>query len=282
MNILITGSGNYLGKYLIDNFLKEHINIIAISNKKISIKNRSFSFIKHKLSKKPNLKIKKKIDVMIHISGPSHHIENKIEDYISGNILSALNVQLMRKFYKPKVLFYTSTREIYGNIMKKSLNENSKRIDPEVYGMSKYIAEEIFTQSKPTIILRLPSIVGKGNHGWINKVYDDLKKNKDIEYFNMKYNNCIHLKDIYLVIKKIFLKQNIKSDVYNMSCRDILMSKNVIEKMKFNLKSKSKLIEKKPKFTINNYTISCKKIKSFFKPMSVNETIELYLKEMEN
>ena len=31
--------------------------------------------------------------------------------------------------------------------MKKSLNENSKRIDPEVYGMSKYIAEEIFNQS---------------------------------------------------------------------------------------------------------------------------------------
>ncbi len=281
MNILITGCGNYLGKYLTDNFLKEHLNIIAISNKKISIKNRNFLFIKHKLSKKPNLKIKKKIDVMIHISGPSHNIENKIEDYISGNILSALNVEIMRKFYKPKVLFYTSTREIYGNILKKSLNEKSKRIDPEIYGMSKYIAEQIFIQSEPTIILRLPSIVGKGNHGWINKVYSDLKKNKDIEYFNMKYNNCIHLKDIYLVIKKIFLKQKIKSNIYNMSCRDILMSKNVIEKMKLNLKSKSKLIEKKPNFTINNYTISSKKLKSFFKPMSVYETIELYLKEME-
>ena len=97
----------------------------------------------------------------------------------------------------------------------------------------------------------------------------------------MKYNNCIHLKDIYLVIKKIFLKRNIKSNIYNMSCRDILMSKNVIEKMKLNLKSKSKLIEKKPNFTINNYTISSKKINSFFQPMSVYETIELYLKEME-
>tara|TARA_B100000401_G_scaffold400334_1_gene312018 strand:- start:491 stop:673 length:183 start_codon:yes stop_codon:yes gene_type:complete len=60
------------------------------------------------------------------------------------------------------------------------------------------------------------------------------------------------------------------------------MSKSIIELMKLKLKSKSKLTEKKIYFKCNNYTISCKKIKSIFKPMSVQETINEYLKEMEN
>jgi len=281
MNILITGSGNYLGKYLINKFIINNINVIAISNKKIPKINKRFYFIKHQLSKSPYLKIKKKIDVMIHISGPSYKPENKIEDYISGNILSALNTDHMRKFYRPKVLFYTSTREIYGDISSSSLTEKTKRVEPGVYGMSKYIAEEIFMQNKPTIILRLPSIIGKGNHGWINKIYSDLKKNRNIKFFNMRYNNCVHLKDIYLAIKIILLKKNIKNNIYNMSCRDIVMSKSIIEIMKAKSKSKSKLIEKKINFNNNNYIISSKKIKSFFKPMSVYETINEYLNEME-
>ena len=54
------------------------------------------------------------------------------------------------------------------------------------------------------------------------------------------------------------------------------------ELMKLKLKSKSKLIEKKIHFKNDNYTISSKKIKSIFKPMSVQETINEYVKEMEN
>ena len=45
-----------------------------------------------------------------------------------------------------------------------------------------------------------------------------------------------------------------------MSCRNIVMSKSIIELMKLKLKSKSKLIEK-DHFKNNNYTISCKKNK---------------------
>ena len=186
----------------------------------------------------------------------------------------------MRNFYQPRVLFYTSTREVYGDISLKSLTEKTKRINPGVYGMSKYIAEEIFMQNNPTVILRMPSVVGKGNHGWINKIYEDLKNNRNIKFFNMRFNNCSHLKDIYEAIKTIIFKK-IKSNIYNMSCRNIVMSKSVIELMKLKLKSKSKLIEKKIHFKNNNYTINYK-IKSIFKPMSVEETINEYLKEMEN
>jgi hypothetical protein len=97
----------------------------------------------------------------------------------------------------------------------------------------------------------------------------------------MKYNNCVHLKDIYLAIKTILLKKKIESRFFNMCCGDITTSKKVIEIMRVKLKSKSKLIEKKVNFNNNNYTISCKKIKTIFKPMTVYETIDEYLKEME-
>lgn len=82
---------------------------------------------------------------------------------------------------KFKKVFYLSSRDIYGEVKKSVLNENTIINDPSIYGYTKLIAEKILLNSFPTIILRLPAIIGLGTHGWINSVTNKIKKNKKID-----------------------------------------------------------------------------------------------------
>ena len=81
---------------------------------------------------------------------------------------------------KIKKFFYLSTRDVYGKIQEKKLEENTKINNPDIYGHSKLIAEKILQESFPVIILRLPSIIGLGTHGWIKSLVNRLKKSKYI------------------------------------------------------------------------------------------------------
>ena len=42
--------------------------------------------------------------------------ENKYDDYLKGNIFMAYNLGLTARYNSTKLIFYTSTREIYGDI----------------------------------------------------------------------------------------------------------------------------------------------------------------------
>ena len=120
MKILITGCSSYIGQYLIERFLdNKNYQIIGISRSKPNISNNRFKWFKHDLSSKPFKK--KKIDAIIHVAGAALRKENNFENYLKGNIFMAYNVGKTSEILKPKIIFYTSTREIYGEISSSKL-----------------------------------------------------------------------------------------------------------------------------------------------------------------
>ena len=112
-------------------------------------------------------KKKKDIDIIIHIAGAAFRPENNFESYLKKCIFS-LQSWKTAQLLKPKVIFFTSSREVYGEILTKVLTEKNKIKNPKFYGQSKYMAEQILSGFCKTISLRLPSVLGKGTHGWIS------------------------------------------------------------------------------------------------------------------
>ena len=185
----------------------------------------------------------------------------------------------MIKNIKPFVTFYTSSRDIYGEIEVSQIKENTSIINPIVYAHTKFIAEQILLESSSTIIFRLPSVIGIGTHGWIDSIYKKLIKNEDIEFINTKFNNFIHASELPLIVDKFIKKSIFKTDLYLLGCSNIIYSKTLISRMKILLDSKSILIENKDKK--KSYTISVKKINKVYKTMTVEESIDKYIREMQ-
>jgi len=279
MNILVTGSSSYVGKYIILGLLSLNHKVVGTSRTDPKIKNENFIWLSHDLSKSPLKKFKNKIDVIVHLAGLAWY-DRPVIDYVNSNINTTMNLEKMIKNIKPIVTFYTSSRNIYGEIEVSQIKENTSIINPIVYAHTKYIAEQILLESSSTIIFRLPSIIGVGTHGWIDSIYKKLIKNEDIEFINTKFNNFIHASELPIIIDKFIKKSIFKTDLYLLGCSNIIYSKTLISRMKHLLNSKSLLIENKSKK--NSYTISVKKIKKIYKTMSVEDSIDKYIKEMQN
>jgi nucleoside-diphosphate-sugar epimerase len=275
MNFLVTGSSSYVGKYIINDLLKKKHFVIGISRTSPGIYHKNFFFKKHDLLK-PRISLKKKIDVVIHAAGSAWMGLNSIS-YIESNVITSLNLYKFIKKIRPKAFFYISSRDIYGEIKSKILSEETDKINPIVYGQTKYLAEKIFKNLNNTIILRCPSILGIGTHGWINGIVQKLKNNKKIFFMNTKFNNFIHASELPLIILKI-LKKKIKNDHYLLGCSNIVFSKKIVLFLKKNLGSSSKISEIKNKGDF--YTISVNKISKIHKTMTVEKTLNVYINEL--
>ena len=276
MKILITGATSYIAKYISKQFLEEGHSIYGLSRKNPEIIHQNYKWIKKDLLK-DNLDYIE-IDFIIHLAAESK-LNMPATVYYESNIKLTKIVSTYAKLLQPKAIFYTSSMKVYGEIKEKEVDEETSFINQDLYGASKYFGEKLLEEVSPTISLRLPGIIALGSHGWIDSVYQKLKKNEDISLTNSKYNHVLHAFDIFNVIKMIIKKGSFtKTNIFNLSSSNSIDSKEAVLFLKQSLNSTSdiKILD------VNsfNYILSNKKISKIYKPMDVIDSLELYLKEM--
>ena len=262
MKIFLTGASSYIGKYIILNYLTNGHKVLSTSRTNPKINEKKHKWIKHDLSKKPLNLNRFRPDIVIHLAG-SAWMGRSPESYINSNILTTDNLVKSLKGKKIKKIFYLSTRDVYGDVAERILVESSPLNNPSIYGYSKLIAEKILLDSFPTIILRLPSIIGLGTHGWLNSV--------------SKFNNFMHASELSKIISRLSIAK-VKSDIFLVSCSNIVKSIDVVKLLKIKINSNSKIkINKNQK---SNYIISSKKLNKFYKTMKVEEVVRIYSEEL--
>ena len=120
--VVVTGGAGFLGSHLCDRFIEDGLRVYCVDNlitgnlKNIKhlLKNKSFEFIKHDVSKK--LRIQGHVDYVLHFASPASPI-----DYLNYPIptlkvgsLGAHNTLGLAKLKKARYLI-ASTSEVYGD-----------------------------------------------------------------------------------------------------------------------------------------------------------------------
>lgn len=276
MKILITGSSSYIAKYVIDRFLDEGYEIIGISRTDNGIRHENFKQILFDLSTGIP-KIEEKIYAVVHMAAQSL-LDKKASEYFYSNLAITENVRKLCETISPEVVFYTSSYKVYGEIQDGVLTEESPIINPCLYGITKYYGEKLLEESVPTISFRLPGVLAKGSHGWIDKVHNSLLRNEQIKIINSRYNHLIHALDIFRAIKTIIESKNYTSTCYNASISDIATSLDVVMYLKNRISSSSEIQVFENRLN-GGFIFSNKKIEKIVKPMSLIEALDIYLSE---
>ena len=275
MRVLVTGASSYIAQYIINKLLSDGVIVVAISRRNIDINHKNY------IHKSLDLRFDEipidDYDFIIHMAAQSRLDKSALE-YYESNILITKRVSEFAIKVKPKAIIYTSSIKVYGEILDKVVDENTSIRNPDLYGLTKYFGEKLLSEAAPTINLRLPGVITKGSHGWINSIFEKLLINKDITIFNSPYNHVVHSYDIYKIISILLNYKNIKSDSYNVCASGISSSKEVVYLMKKLLNSKSKVsLEDSDGI---NHTISNEKLRSIYTPMDVEDSMKMFLEDM--
>mgnify|MGYP000064701393 CR=1 FL=1 len=274
MKILITGANGLVGKDLVKYLSKNH-KIFALfrNNNKDLYKNKNVKWIKHDLKNKINLNVKP--DYIINCVAT--HLFSKKRDFVDfydSHILSIFNIAEFANKKKIKKIINLSSITTYGKVKQSKLTEKEIPNNPDVLGMTKFIGEKILKKMFPNSInLRLPGILCLNNatdRPLVCRILTSLKDNQKIIAYNKNapFNNIIDTLEIARILEKIFISKSFLKGTFNLSANNPIKLCKLIDFMKINSSSKSKIYYKLTKN--KSFMISSSKIekKLGFVPIS--------------
>jgi len=278
MIFLVTGCSSYIAKYVIKKLLADGYKVFGISRTNPNIAHHNFHWLAHDLSKNPYVLGPASVDIIIHMAAQSL-LNKSATEYLHSNILLTYHVSKMAAELKPRAVIYTSSMKVYGDIREKIATEDIDRINPELYGQTKYFGEKLLQETIPTISLRMPSVIAFGSHGWVDSIYHKLKKNESLVIYNAPYNHVVHAYDIYGIIRQICSIEYYKNDIFNVCANGVATSLEIVEFIKDAVSSRSPIELRDNKNTIT-HIISNKRLLNIYNPMDIKDSLRLYVKEM--
>ena len=245
--ILITGGAGYVGRNLLNFFIKKKYHICVIDNLSTSIafdKNikKDISFYKIDLAKENKVKSffkKKNFDLIIHLaafSGVKEFNKNTLKSF-NNNVLATKNLVHFGFKNKKTKLIFSSSAAVYGKVPREKISETKFCRPANYYGLSKLACEHIINngfknKNNNYAILRYFNVVGSTVvykiSKKINSLFDIISKNiKEKKYkiningkkFNTKdgtpERDFIHIKDLCEIHEKTYKYLNKNKLVYS-------------------------------------------------------------------
>lgn len=291
MKVLLTGAGGYVGNSLVQFFAERGTEVYALYNSTFPAHMDTLPRV-HLIQADLGIKIEdlEPVDIIIHCATVhpfSRRLPNAL-DYVDSNINATRNLLDYGLSCSAKLFIYLSTVTIHGNILVKELNENTPQHEPNLLGMTKYLAErvvETYADRLPSVILRLPGIVGPEllalQRPWLCSVLQKAIRNEPIRIFNgsSPFNNVTDITDIGNLIVLLMEKWNSGVDIFNLAAQSPLELNQVVQNIINQTQSDSEIIEKRN--NKNSFFINIDKVLNQlqFMPKTTEAMIQRFVQE---
>lgn len=279
MNILVTGSTGFIGSHIMNYLNSKGHNVygcVRSQEKKMNGK-----YVVCDLESE-TLSFDMDIDVVIHTAAIYPFDYLNFNDFFSSNVMATRNVLRCAKRKKIKRIVYTGSVVSYGEV-NSVLREDSPHNNPNHYGITKYIAEQMVRNSGiPYYILILPGVVGKNcKNNWIINTAQILYNNEILTYYNGQgmFNNILEVQDLCQFINKLLEEDLDKSDTYLLGSSEMMTVEDVIHFLRDKLSSNSLLSENQQNRNTFYLDVS-KAICNGFSPKPIKNTLEIVYNEI--
>ena len=247
MKILVTGGNGFAGRF-VSRFFADLGYEVTATYRTAKPENLpgEIRYVRQELSEE--IAIDGDFDAIVHTACSKSGKILEMEEYVRDNVDSARElVRFARKKCIKTILFF-STRSVYGDIHRFDVDETTDIVNPGKYGLTKYIAEQIFQEAEDiqTVGFRFPGIIGPGAHDiWLVWLVEQIMKGKAVEVSNFETTNLVWMEDVSRFIHKLLKDADdgkaFKYPVVNLACSETINNVEIANLIKDRSCSKSKI-----------------------------------------
>jgi len=289
MKVLVTGAGGYVGKFLVQFFAEQKHEVCALYRRNLPVHMDALQHVQWiQCDLGVNTDELEPVDVIVHsatVHPYSRQLPNAV-DYVNSNINATRNLLDFAVSCSAKLFIYLSTVAIHGNVFVHELREKTPQHEPDLLGMTKFLAERIvetYVDRVPSVILRLPGVVGPEllslGRPWLWGVLKKALSHEPIQIYNgaSPFNNVTDLTDIGKLITLLMEHWTSGVDIFNLATRKALPLRQVVQNIIHQTQSCSEIIEEKK--DKNSYFINIDNILSQlqFTPKTTEAMIQSFV-----
>ncbi len=248
--VLVTGASGYIGSAVAGYLQGQGYEVTGTYRKTVG----EFPFRAVKADLSQAVELEGAFDVIVHAAGerPGRKSEQwayDVQDFNSfkhNNVDAMENIINFARTHSVKRVINLSSIGIYGQIKGGVLNEESDRINPDAYGITKYMGEMILKECGfvKGISLRMPGVIGPGASGvWLTNVAEKLKKGEDITIYtpDFRTGNFVWIEDLSKFIGRLIELEEWKYDTLVLACRKGASIREIVGRIKELAGSSSKI-----------------------------------------
>lgn len=241
--VLVTGAGGFAGGYIVQYLLNAGHDVTGM----LHTKHREVSFPVVVADLAEPLQLEEHFDVIVHAAGSLPFKEKDFRNFKRNNVDVMANILAFAKRTGVKRIIFLSTIGVYGEFRDEIIDESSDRINPDAYGITKYVAECLL-RAEPEIegiSLRMPGIIGKGSRGvWLPDTVEKFRRNEEIRIYSPDFQtkNFVWLGDLAKFIEKLTQMEDWKYNVVNLACQQSASVREIVTEIKKLTKSTSQIL----------------------------------------
>jgi nucleoside-diphosphate-sugar epimerase len=186
-----------------------------------------------------------------------------------------------------KRFIFTSSLSVHGSIQTNTVDETTGTVNPDVYGMTKRLAESLLEDARdalPSIALRLPGVVGlNADRIWLSNLARKLASNEPVRYYNpdAAFNNILYATDLASFIADLAETDVEGATAFPLGTASPVPISEVVETMTHELRSKSEITVVAP--AKESFTISNQVAESFgYAPIPTMSALKKYLADLQS
>jgi nucleoside-diphosphate-sugar epimerase len=206
VEIVVTGAGGFSGSHLV-------AHLLACGHKVTALCRRSLGRLDPRLRSHPALTVvtgdltealplPARIEAVMHAAARSPAPGIGTSGMVRDNVCATARLFDYAKTAGARTLIYFSSLSIYGDISAPVVDETTPMVNPDVYGMTKYLGEMMLRDlPAPTrsMSIRLPGVLGPNSvRNWLTGVLAAAKEDREIACYNPQavFNNAAHIHDL--------------------------------------------------------------------------------------
>ena len=172
--------------------------------------------------------------VCIHAAAQSPGLSVSTYDFVNNNIVATKNLLQSLKRSECRNIIFLSGVSVYGEVDTPKVNENSRLVNPDSYGLSKLFAERILQEQDmiPVCILRIPGVLGCGAYTpWLVRQIHKAIRNETITVYNPDnfFNNAVWIDDLVDFIKQLTRNRSDKNQIFLLGAEEQLSIRYIME-----------------------------------------------------